>query len=93
MKKSKSAAIASFIFGLAFWIPLLNLIFGIIAVVLGLKALAEIKKEPRLYEGKWFAVAGIFLGALPLVILLIGAGMCLAGYDDVCKNIGFAYKS
>lgn len=91
MKKSKAIAVSSFIFGLAFWIPLLNLIFGALAIFLGAKALINIKKEPDKYDGKWLALAGIVLGSLPIVLSIIGLGMCLVGYKDICKNIDLAF--
>lgn len=91
MKKSKATAITSLIFGLTFWIPLLNLIFGVIAVYLGVKALIKIRKEPDKYGGGWFAVVGIALGGLPLALYIIGLGMCLSGYNEICKNIGLGF--
>lgn len=91
MEKSKATAVASFVFGLAFWIPLLNFIFGVLAVYLGLKAISKIKKEPDKYGGKGFAVTGIILGALPIVLYIIGFGMCLLGYKEICKNIGLTF--
>ena len=91
MKKSKTIAVASFVFGLTFWIPLLNLIFGLLAIHLGFKAMSKIKKEPEKYEGKGFAIAGIVMGSLPIVFYIIGLGMCLLGYKEICKNIGLAY--
>ena len=91
MKKSKATAVASFIFSLAFWIPLLNIIFGLFSVVLGIKALIKIKKEPDKYYGKLFALAGIALGSLPIALSIAGLAMCLAGYKDICRNMGLAF--
>ncbi len=93
MKKSKAAAMASFIFGLTFWIPLLNLIFGILAIVMGFRALYGIKKQPEIYGGKWLAVAGIALGGLVCLMSITGFGICLAGYKDVCKGMGLNFLS
>ena len=91
MEKSKGTAIASFIFGLFFWIPLINLIFGALAVYLGIKSLIKIRRDPAKYFGKGFAVAGIILGALVYVTYLTGLGMCLFGSNEICKNIGLSY--
>ena len=91
MKKSKALAITSFICSLFFWIPLLNIIFGILAIYFGLKALNNIKKEPDKYGGKAFALAGIVLGAIPVLFYLISLGICLSGYKEFCKAIGITF--
>lgn len=86
--KSQAMSITSFIFGLTFWIPLLNLIFGLLAVYTGVKALIRIKKMPTKYGGRWFAIIGIILGALVYITYITGIGMCLFGYKEICNNIG-----
>lgn len=91
MNKSKATAIASFTLGLAFWIPLLNMIFGALAIYLGFKSLSNIKKYPLKFGGKWLAIAGITLGLIVYVTYFIGVGMCLTGYSDICKNIGLGF--
>lgn len=91
MKKSKTTAVASFIFSLVFWIPLLNLIFGALAIYLGIKALIKIKKEPNKYSGKGFAITGLILSSIVYLTYFIGLGMCLFGYKEICKNIGLAF--
>ena len=91
MKKSRALAVTSFIFGLLFWVPLLNFIFGALSVLLGIIALKKIKSEPANYGGKWFAIAGILLGALVYITFSIGLGMCLSGFKDICKNIGLSF--
>ena len=91
MEKSKATAVVSFILGLLFWIPLLNIFFGALAVFLGIKSLMKIKKDPKKYGGKWFAVTGILLGLLPIILSMIGLGMCLTGYKDICKNMGIDF--
>ena len=91
MKKSKATAITSFIFGLTFWIPSLNLIFGIFAIYFGVKSLTNIKKEPDKHGGKIYAILGIILGTIVYVTFIIGFGMCVSGYKLICENIGLAF--
>ena len=88
MKRLKGTAIASFVFGLTFWIPLLNLIFGIFAIYFGVKSLKNIKNDSNKYGGKWLAIIGLILGFLVYVFYLTGIGMCFAGNNAICKNIG-----
>ena len=91
MKKSKITAVTSFIFGLIFWIPVLNLIFGVLAIYLGIRALKHIKKDPERYGGKGFAVIGIILGTITIIGLIIGLSLCFSGYIEVCKSIGLGF--
>ena len=93
MKKSKSIAAISFVFGLTFWIPLLNLIFGLLAIILGFKALSKIKKNPEMYSGKWLAIAGIVLGAIIYIGYIMALGICLGGYKEVCKAMNLTFLS
>lgn len=88
MKKSKALAVISFIFGLMFWVPLINFIFGALAIYFGFKAVGKIKRDPTKYKGKWFAVVGIILGAIVYIMYFTGIAMCLFGYKEICKNIG-----
>ena len=44
---------------------------SIIAVVCGHLAIYKIKKYPNLYSGKGFAIAGLILGYLGLVIAIV----------------------
>ena len=91
MEKSKRMAATSFAFGLAFWIPLLNFVFGALAIYLGIKALLKIKQEPDKYAGKFFAIIGIILGALPIALYLTILVKCLIEYGEVCKAIGLTF--
>lgn len=88
MKKSKGIAITSLVFGLFFWLPLLNVLLGIIAILFGIKAIRLRRANPDQFGGKWMAIAGIILGAIPIVFSIIGLTYCLAGYSDICVNIG-----
>ena len=90
-KKSIAMAATSFVFGLFFWIPLLNLIFGALSMYLGLKALRKIKKEPKLYGGRWYAFLGITLSVLIYLFYLTGVGMCIFGDNQICSNIGLEF--
>ena len=91
MKKSKGTAVASFMFGLFFWIPLINLICGALAIYLGIKSIKKIRQNPKQFGGKWFAVIGITLGALVYATYALGIGVCLLGFKDVCKNAGLSF--
>ena len=90
-KKSKKSAIASFIFGLAFWIPLLNLIFSFFAIYIGIISLKNIKKEPEKYAGKIFAIIGIILGSIVYITYLIGLALCLLTHKTICSYLGLPF--
>jgi hypothetical protein len=58
----------SFALGLGFWIPLLNYPLSILAIIFGINALKLAHKNPERYGGRGFAVAGIILGTLPILL-------------------------
>ena len=87
-KKRRAMAIVSFILSLAFWIPLLNLIFGPLAVITGVASWKAARDKPNEYGGRWLALIGIILGSVPVVFALVGLGMCLTGFKEICINMG-----
>ena len=91
--KSKALALTSFFFGLTFWMPLLNLVFGPVAMILGIRALLKIRKNPDKYGGLAFAIAGTVLGAGPIFFSLVGLGMCLYGKKEICTSMGLLFLS
>ena len=44
---------------------------GIVALVLGLTALSQIKKSPELYGGKPYATAGVVIGAITIAFYIL----------------------
>ena len=89
--KSRIMPLASFLFGVAFWIPLLNLIFAVFALYFGIASLKKISHKPKRYGGKWFAIIGIILGLLVYITYFIGFGMCFYGNKDICGNMGLSF--
>lgn len=67
-------------FGVGFCCPVIGLICGIIALVLGMNARKEIKKEPKRYGGDGYALGGMICGgiAVGLCALEIIAGIIMA---------------
>lgn len=63
---------ASLILGLLSFIPLVGVLLGIIAIVLGIISIKKIKKEGL--GGKNFAIAGITLGVLGIVLTVVAYG-------------------
>jgi len=66
-QKDKTKSLASLILGLLFWVPLFNLFFGIIGLVMGLVALKEIKSNPNEHAGIGMALAGIVMCCIPIL--------------------------
>jgi len=77
MEKKKDLAITSFVLGLFFWVPLLNIFIGVLAVFIGVKALINIKKNPKKYGGKGLAIIGIILGIIPPFFYFVGFIQCI----------------
>ncbi|MCA9399270.1 MAG: DUF4190 domain-containing protein [Candidatus Omnitrophica bacterium] len=70
-KTTVGFAVASFILGLFFLIPLLGTLLGILAIIFGIIALSQISKNKETLKGGWMAVTGIVLGALSVLIVPI----------------------
>lgn len=59
-------AVAALVFGIV-GIIILPMVFGLIAVILGVQARQAIRQQPQVYKGDSTALAGIILGGLDLV--------------------------
>ena len=44
---------------------------GIVALIMGLVALSQIKREPDKYGGKPFAIAGVVIGSVSIAFYLL----------------------
>jgi hypothetical protein len=83
---SKSLATVSLVFGLLSitlgWCCSTGLLLGPAALVTGLIALSQIKKDPHRFGGKGMAIAGIATGGLFLaayILFIILYGIAMAG--------------
>lgn len=70
VRTTPSSAILSFIFGIA-CLFVLALPLGLVALILGIVAVSKISKNPELYKGQGFAIVGIILGAIGVLVGLI----------------------
>lgn len=72
MKKNSTLAVVSLVTGILALIPCCNLyIMWIVAIATGILAKSEIKKKPDQLKGDGMALAGIIMGALSLLIMII----------------------
>ena len=69
IKKKKGLAIASLIFAIIGGYPWASTA-SVVAIVLGHIALKKHKKNPDVYSGRGFAIAGLILGYLGLIIAI-----------------------
>ncbi len=70
-KKDSFYAKVSMFLGLGFWVPLLNIPLSILAIIMGITALKLAHNHPERYGGRKFAMTGIVLGFIPLILMLI----------------------
>lgn len=78
---TEKSAIGSAIDGIAAWIffptntlsLVLSILCAIVAIIAGIIGLNKIRKEPHKYKGKGWAIAGIILGSLFLLVVLIAS--------------------
>ncbi len=74
-KKDKFDAKLAFYLSLGFWIPLFNIGLAIVSIVIGWKALAKMRKDPR-FGGRAYAIIALIIS----FSIAIGSIMFLAVY-------------
>jgi len=84
-KKTLGLAIASLVFGCLFIVPLLGIIFGLTAVILGIIALVKISNNRDSLKGKGLAIAGISLGALGIIMVPIFAMLAAIAIPNLLR--------
>ncbi len=73
-RKVEKLGLAGFILSLPGMVPIICLPFAVLGVIFGIISLRKIKKNPTLYKRKGFAIAGIILGALGILGILLFIG-------------------
>ncbi len=68
-KKTLGLAVASLVLGCLFWFPLLGILFGLAALIMGIVALVKINKNKEQLQGEGLAIAGIVMGGLSIVMI------------------------
>ncbi|MCU0447179.1 MAG: DUF4190 domain-containing protein [Microscillaceae bacterium] len=69
-RKTDGFAIFSFIFGLAAWF-VWGIVLGLIAVIFGAISIARIDSQPTTRSGKGWAIAGLMMGSLAILLLML----------------------
>ena len=67
-----------------------KILFGALGLIFSLIALSQINDRPDLYEGRGYAIAGIVLSALGLLLALSFVLFALAGHPEF--NFGHHYR-
>lgn len=67
VKKDRFYSILSFILSLGFWIPLLNVGFCLVSVILAFKSLRFITSDPKRYGGLGYAIAALIISMTSLI--------------------------
>ena len=75
-------AVTSLVLGILSFIPLVGVLLGVLAVLFGILALRQIKKQ--VFQGKDLAVAGVILGTLGIIATF--------GYYGALYHFGFKAK-
>lgn len=69
--KTDGLAIASFVCSLATVIPIIGIVGPFLGIIFGIIALVRINESPQYIKGKAFAIAGIVIGAVMLLLVII----------------------
>lgn len=70
-QKTHGLAIASLVLGCLFLIPILGILFSLLAIIFGIVALVAISKKKEVYKGGGLAISGIVLGVIGIIIIPI----------------------
>lgn len=70
-KKTSGLAIASLVLGCFFIIPLLGLLTSLLAIIFGIVALVVISNSRDTLKGNGFAISGLILGIVGIIIIPI----------------------
>lgn len=68
-KKRSGLAIASFVFGCLFFVPILGLFFSLIGVICGIVALKRVARSHGVLRGRKLAISGIVLGSVGFLLI------------------------
>ena len=73
---------------MSFVVSLMPVFLGgfIFALITGIKAAIDIEKNPEKYKGKGFAIAGLILGSIGLVLAIILALMLMHPIQKASRN-------
>ena len=70
-RQTSTLAIVSLIFGVLSWI-VIPLLGSLVAIITGHMARTEIRREPERLDGDGLALAGLLLGYIQLVLVVLG---------------------
>lgn len=70
VKRTNTLALLSFIFAMAS-LFIFGLPFGVAAVVCGIIGISQIEKKPTVYKGRAFAIIGIVVGIIAVLVMLV----------------------
>jgi hypothetical protein len=73
-RKVEKLGLAGFILSIPGLVPIICLPLAILGLIFGIISLRRIKRNPALYKGKGFAIAGIILGVLGILGILLFIG-------------------
>ncbi|TAA28182.1 DUF4190 domain-containing protein [Pseudoxanthomonas winnipegensis] len=88
-RPTSSLAVVSLVFGILGW-SLLPTIGALVAIITGHMARAEIRRSQGAMEGDGMAVAGLVLGWLHLVLLVLGIAALFLFFGGLAALAAYA---
>lgn len=87
-KKDKDKFLPKIAFGLSlgFWVPLFNVGLCVASLILSIKALKDIFREPEKYGGLPLVIIALVLSISSLVFTAIGLGIYLTS-EQICESV------
>jgi len=85
MKKDSFYSKLSFYLSLGFWIPLFNVGLSIVSMIIAIRALRLVFKEPKKYGGLGYAVTALILSISSIIITITGLILFLMS-ERICTS-------
>ena len=70
-RKNNSYAVAGLVFGIVSFLCCCKFLFAPLGIIFSLIGLSQINRQPELYEGRGFAIAGLVLSIVSLLLAVV----------------------
>ncbi len=82
-KKLNGFSLLGFIMSFFFWVTYIGSLASLLGLIFSCIGVSQCNKEPNLYKGKGFGVAGIIISILPLIFYVLMIILLILGISSI----------